>query len=177
MSWTRRFIYAFWAFVIIMLLWQAYVYNRNISRVDPLHPTQRQFFFYHTNAHAKVSPPEERTGPDVQQVAFTVEDNVPGPSNFTCHVTLRNKGHAKAVNVQVQVQPYRGTTVGDEDVGPASIKPINDQSALAQFGQWVSFPDLAPGETSTQSAVFFKQNGAHPGRNASPQIIFQPEKK
>ncbi len=177
MSWKKRFFYSFWAFIVIMLGWQAYQYNAKISKADPLHPTQEHFFFIHTNAHLVVIPPVAKDGPDVQQTRFTIEDNTPGASSFTCHVTLKNVGKAKAVNVQVNVRPYRGAPTGDVDVGRSSAAPVNDSDPIAQFGQWVSFPDLDPGQSDTETAVFTKQTGANFGRNTPADIIFEAEKK
>jgi hypothetical protein len=177
MTWMRRFKYTFAAFIIIMLLWEAYQYNEKISKVDPLHPTQQHFYFIHTNAHMTVAPPMRNDGPDVQQTNFVVENNTPGNASFTCLVTLKNKGKVKAVNVQVNVRPYRGAKIGSDDVGRTSSKPLDDGSPLAQLGQWVSFPDLASGASDTESAVFTKQTGVNFGNNPTPDIIFEPEKK
>jgi hypothetical protein len=176
MSWTRRFIWAFWIFVITMLLWQFYLYNQKISTPDPQHPTQEHYFFYQPKAGAPAVP-VTHDGPDVEQTAFRVEDDTPAPGNLTCHVTLKNDGKAKAINVQVRVRPYRGTIAGDVDMGRADLKPIGDDTAMSQFGQWVDFPDLAPDESSTQSVTFMKQAGGNYGHNPSPEIIFQAEKK
>lgn len=160
-----------------MLVWQAYQYNQKISAPDVQHPTDGHYFFYQPNPHAAAAAPVVTDGPDVEQTAFSVADNTPTTSNFTCSVTLKNKGKAKAVNVQVRVRPYRGQPVGDTDMGRTAITPISDDSAMGQFGQWVDFPDLAPGESSTQSVMFVKQVGGNYGNNPSPEVMFSPEKK
>jgi hypothetical protein len=178
MSWTRRLIWVFWIFVISMLLWQAYQYNQRLSAPDPQHPTDAHYFFYQPNPHANAAAaPAVADGPDVEQTAFSVEDNTPTSSNFTCSVTLKNKGKAKAINVQVRVRPYRGQPVGDLDTGRADLRPVDENSALSQFGQWVEFPDLAPGESSTQTVMFVKQVDGNYGNNPSPEVMFSPEKK
>ncbi|MEJ0000536.1 MAG: hypothetical protein WDO13_16080 [Verrucomicrobiota bacterium] len=97
---------------------------------------------------------------------------MPSTGNITCRVTLKNLGSAKAVNVQVEVRPFHGGTLGDEDVGPG-IKPVDDSSAVAQLSQWLTFPDLVPGESETESVTFPAQTGVHPGKNPSPQIVFE----
>jgi hypothetical protein len=175
MSWTRRFIWAFWIFVITMLFWEAYQYNQSISTPDPLHPTQEHFFFYQPTKGAAAAPVVS-DGPHVVQSAFSVTEDTTGP-NFTCRVTLKNTGKAKAVNVQVRVRPYRGQPFGNTDMGSVSPLPVSDDSAIAQFGQWVEFPDLAPGESSTQTVTFMKQIGGNYGNNPTPEILFAPEKK
>jgi hypothetical protein len=178
MSWTRRFIWAFWIFVIAMLLWQFYQYNQKISTPDPQHPTQEHFFFYQPKRGGDAAnAPVVTDGPNVVQAAFQIHDNTPTTSNFTCDVTLKNTGKTKAINVQVRVRPYRGQAAGDLDNGRANITPISDDSPLSQFGQWVDFPDLAPGESNTQSVTFVKQLDGNYGYNPTPEILFEPEKK
>jgi len=176
MSWTRRFIWAFWIFVISMMLWEAYQYNEKISQPDAQHPTDGHYFFYQPNPQAAAAAPVNLDGPVVEQTSFTVQDNNPTTSNFTCNVTLKNKGKTKATDVQVRVRPYRGQPIGDVDMGRTDTKPIDDDSAMAQFGQWVDFPDLAPGESFTQSVTFVKQAGGNYGDNPTPEITYSPEK-
>jgi hypothetical protein len=176
MSWTRRFIWAFWIFVVIMLLWQFTNYNAKIS-APPDHPTQGHFFFYqHTDADAAAGAADHQ-GPFVEQTSFSVEDNTPNSTAFTCHVTLKNTGKAKAINVEVCVRPFRGTLDGDPDNGPNTDKLLDDNSPRAQINQWITFPDLGPGESSTQSAVFMKQGASVYGNNPKAEIVYQPEKK
>ena len=101
---------------------------------------------------------------------------MPATGSFTCKVTLKNLGHAKAAGVQVSVRPFRGTRTGDEDVGQSPYHTRSDNSALAQFGQWLNLPDLGPGESSTQSVIFLSRPGVEPGSNPSPEITFTSEK-
>jgi hypothetical protein len=182
MSWTQRLIWAFWIFVVIMLLWQFYDYNKKISTPDPAHPTQDHYFFYMPKpggAQAAAGGPAEHDGPFVEQTGFTIEDNTPTSVSFTCHVTLKNTGKAKATGVQVEVRPYRGTLISDGDDGGArnSTATLPDTDPLAQISQWVTFPDLDPGESSTQSAVFMKQGSHEYGSNPKAEVVFEPEKK
>jgi hypothetical protein len=176
MSWTRRFIWAFWIFVVVMLLWQFYQYNQKLSTPDPTHQTQDHYFFYQPTPGAAAAP-VEHGGPFVEQTGFRVEDSTPTGSSFTCHVTLKNTGKAKAINVEVCVRPFRGTLDGSEDAGLNTNKLLSDDSPRAQINQWITFPDLAPGESSTQSAVFMKQGASEYGSNPKAEISFTPEKK
>ncbi len=169
--------WAFWIFIIVMLIWQFLSFNQKLDTPDPQHPTQNHFFFYQPSHAAAAATPVVHDGPYVVQTSFRVEDNTPSDTSFTCHVTLKNSGKTKATNVQVCVRPYRGTLDGDVDVGPNVNKPIKDDSPRAQINQWVSFPDLAPGESSTQSAVFMKQGASEYGVNPRAEISFTPEKK
>jgi len=175
MSWTRRFIWAFWIFVIVMLCWQLYTCNDKLAQ-DAAKPKQQHFFFYQATKE-KVAA-SEHAGPYVEQTGFNVEDNTPVSGAFTCHVTLTNKGKAKAINVQVSVKPFKGAAAFSDQNGPNSDATLSDQDPNSQISQWVSFPDLDAGQSSTQSVVFTKPNSAlNYGNNPKPEIVYQPEKK
>ncbi len=177
MSSTRVLIIAFWVFIGGMLLWQFHNYNQGIE--EDAAKQQDHFYFYNTNtANTPQAPPKVVDGPDVQQVAYHVDMNQPGPGSFTCHVTLKNLGTVKAVDLQVLVRPYYGSSRGDPDNPNIKVPsgPIPDSDPLAQLGQSVSFPDLAPGESNTQSVTFIRQGSINPGVNANPQISFLADK-
>jgi hypothetical protein len=175
MTRTRKWIIAFWIFIGFMLLWQFYDYDKGLTQEAAAHPKQQQFFFYHTNA-APIGPTVvQHKGAYVEQTRFTVEQNVPGTGSITCHVTATNKGLAKATGVEISVHPYRGTRLGDEDVGRSPLTNLPDSDPRAQLNQWVPFPDLDPGESNTQSVVFISQSGVTPGGNPKPDILFQAE--
>jgi hypothetical protein len=170
--------WAFWTFIVVMLLWQFYLYNQKLSAPDPAHPDRAHFFFYMpSKAAGTKGVPGAHDGPYVEQTAFSVSDNTPTSGSFTCHVTLKNTGKAKAIDVEVRVRPFRGTSLNDVEDDKGETPPMDDNSPMAQFGQYVAFPDLAPGESSTQDAVFIKQPGGNYGKNPSPEIIYAPEKK
>lgn len=175
MSWTRRFIWAFWIFVITMLLWQAYQYNAKIS-APAEHPTPEHFFFYqHTG---KAAGPVEHDGPFVEQTGFDVLDNTPTDTSFTCRVTLKNTGKAKAINVGMSVSPFKGALAENvDDGGRNDSRKLSEADPLTQIKQWVSFPDLDPGQSVTQSVVFTKVGSSEYGTNPKPQIVYEPEKK
>ena len=174
----RKLIVAFWIFIVIMLLWQFYTYDQGLKEASIDHPQQEHFYFFHTNAASATPTQAHIDGPDVEQTIYTVEENAPSPGSFTCHVTLKNIGNAKAVGIQVAVHPYRGTRTDDEDVGPNTQQTtiLNDNDFRAQMVDWVTFPDLAPGESSTQSVVFLSRDDVKPGPNPKPEILFQAEK-
>jgi len=190
MSRTKKLIFAFWVFIVIMLLWQFYTYNESLKRQAIDHPRQTQFFFIHTNAALVVAAPVQQTGPDVQQVGYSIEGSTPSDGNFTIHATLKNVGKTKAVAVQLHVRPYRGMRLGDEDVGNSPLRILPEDDPLSQYGTWVSFPDLAPGESNTQSVIFLDHQGAtpvvpgksdlgvpgQPMEKLTPEIIFDTAK-
>jgi len=190
MTRTTKLIIAFWVFIVVMLLWQFYNYNESLKQQAVDHPKQTQFFFIHTNAPPVAPSAVQKNGPDVQQVSYTVEDNAPTNGSFTVHVTLKNLGNAKAVGVQIHIRPYRGMRLGDEDVGNSPLRILPDDDPLSQYGTWVSFPDLAPGESSAQSVIFLSHQGAtpvvpgvsslgipgQPLEKLTPEIVFDTEK-
>jgi len=178
MSWTRRFIWAFWICLGVLICWNLYSCNDKIEKTAAAQAKPDHYFFYqptHTDAVAATAVHESAY---VEQTKFTVEDNTPSESAFTCHVTLKNTGQTKATSVEVCVRPFRGTLDGSEDNGPNVNKPLADDSPRAQINQWVAFPDLAPGESSTQSVVFVKDGpSSNYGENPRAEITFLPEKK
>jgi hypothetical protein len=174
---TRKLIIAFWVIVGSMLIWQLYSYNQGMNQAEAAHPTQTQFIFLHTNA-APASPVVVRSNKaDVEQTRFVVQPETPSAGSFTCLVTLKNVGLAKATDVQICVRPFRGASNFDEDVGhQASTGPIPDDDPISQFNDWLSFPDLAPGESDTRPIEFTDRTDYRPGANPKPQIIFKTEK-
>jgi hypothetical protein len=176
MTTIRKLIIAFWIFIVVMLLWQFHTYNQGLAQDAVTHPQQEHFYFLPSNA-APVAPAQvHHDGAFVEQSNYSTENNVPASGSFTCHVTLKNVGNAKAVGIQISVRPYRGITTGNQDAGNSPLVILNDNNPLAQMGQWLSFPDLAPGETSTQDVVFLGRSGVLPGMNPNPEIIFETAK-
>ena len=185
MSNMGKLITAFWVFVCGMLIWQFYSYNQHATEEAAAHPRQEQFFFYNTNT-APVVPPAPRIpdGPFVKQIANSFENNEPNQGNFIYLVTLKNVGNAKAVGVQVLARPFAGISTGNDDGGDSTLihRPGGGGAAalnsnpMADYGQWISFPDLAPGQSDTENAIFLEQGGMNPGGNPAPQILFKSEK-
>ena len=177
MSRTRQAIIAFWVVIIFLLLWQFHTYNTGMTKQETEHPAQQHFYFYHTNA-APVAPSiVHRDGADVEQTGFDVQMNTPYAGSFTCQVTLKNLGTAKATGVQVNVRPFRGVALGDVDNGHTLPGSLNDNDPVSQIGQWVTFPDLGPGEAATETAVFLRRQDHSPGTNPQPEILFDTETK
>jgi hypothetical protein len=185
-----KWIAAFWVIVIGLLLWQFYSYDKGLDQDAIDHPQQTHFFFFKSNSPPVAPIPVQKNGPDVQQVGYRVAENVPANGNFTVYVTLKNLGNAKAAGVQVHVRPYRGMRLGNEDVGNSPLSILPEDDPLSQYGEWVYFPDLAPGESNTQSVSFLSKVGAtpvvmgvsdtgipgQPMEKIVPEIIFGPEK-
>jgi hypothetical protein len=92
-------------------------------------------------------------------------------------VTVKNVGQKKATGVQVSVRPFHGARYGNDNVGHAPVGILPDTDRRAQIENWLAFPDLAPGEQSTQSTVFLKQVGLDPGTNPNPEIDFKTVKE
>jgi hypothetical protein len=176
MTLTRRLIIAFWAFIVIMGIWEFYTYNQGVNQATLDHPQQAHFYFFHTNGPPVAPSQVHANGADVEQTAFVVQDNTPSRGNFTCLVTLKNLGNAKATGIQVNVRPYRGVSKSDDDVGRSDTTVLSDNDPTSQFGQYIPFPDLAPGESSTQSVSFLSRDDYKPGKNPNPDIIFETEK-
>lgn len=178
MSRTRMLIISFWVFIGCMLLWQFYTYDHGLTQASIDHPRQTQFWF--TNSSASTAPTPSKApihdGADVEQTGFSIVDGTPSAGSMTCYVTLKNTGNAKAVDVQVQVRPFLGASNYDEDVGQQKVVVVTEDNPISQINQWVSFPDLAPGESSTQSAVFLSRTYSVPGKNPQPKILFETAK-
>ncbi len=174
-----RWLYAaFWLIVGTMLFLQFQSYNKHLDQaIAAAGPKQQHFYFFNgaTNAADTTEAPPKPDVANVKQVGFSCQDNTPSQGNFTCHVSLKNYGTLKATGIQIQVSPYRGIVLNlDNDNEPPQV--ISDTDPLVQYNQWVSAPDLAPGETESVDAVFLAHPGYSPGNNPNPQIIFHAEK-
>ncbi len=177
MSKTRMAIWAFWIFIIGMMIWEFYSYNQDLTQQAHDHPADGHFFFYHKDPKAVPKPEQmEHNGPFLTQTGFTVEPGVPNYASFTCHVTVKNIGTAKATNIQVCVRPFKGIKVGDEDLSNKPLQTLPDSDPTSLIDQWVTLPDLAPGQSASQSAVFYNKPGFNPGRNPDPLMRFEAEK-
>jgi len=169
----RWVIVFFWLFVAVMLLKTFLDSEAKRKEEIVLHPEQKQFFF--TPPPGQAAPVVPSANADVQQTAFAVQEETP-PGNFTCTVTVQNVGSKKAENVQVRVRPYRGSSTGSTELGHGRFHLLDENDPLSQMGSWVSFPDLAPGASATQSVVFLNQFNVNPGKNPKPEITFETAK-
>ncbi len=102
-----------------------------------------------------------------------VAKDTPTPGNITCKVTLKNVGNAKATCIQINVRPYKGSSTYDEDVGYQKVIVLCDDDPISRYGQWLDFPDLKPGESSTKSVSFLAHPPFKPGNNPKPDIVFK----
>jgi hypothetical protein len=166
----------FWVFVTAMMLKQCH--DMNVQRDEAAAQAPHEFFFNQpsTSKITPMPPPPPSSDADVEQVGFVVQDDTPVPGNFTCNVTLKNLGQKTATGIQIAVRPFRGARYGNDNVGHAPVGILPDSNPLAQRQAWLAFPDLAPGEQSTESTVFPKQVGIEPGSNPNPEIDYQSAK-
>ena len=171
----RWLLILFWVFVGIMLLKSCYDSEMARERAAELHPQQRHFFFAVPSAPAAPSPVVASSEAKVMQTGFEVQPDTPGAGSFTCQVTLKNVGGTTARNIEVHVRPFRGVRPGSMEIGPLRA-PLAEDDPLSQYGSWVSFPDLAPGQSATESATFFDHPNLEPGRNLDPEIVFTTDK-
>lgn len=170
---------AFWIFIGVMLLWQFMSYNHHLDNVAAVQAQQdNHFYFYPPGQGPKpnsVTANPKQDGADIRQTDYAVDQDKPTPGYLTAHITLKNIGTMKASNVQVMVRPYHGATVGNPLIG-TDAHPLADSDPRSQIGQWVAFPDLAPGDSATETYVFYGQGDLEPGSNPNPQILFQSDK-
>ena len=175
MTTTRKVVIGFWIFIVISLLWEFYNYNQGLSQQAIDHPTQQHFYFLHTNA-PPVTVAQVRDAPDIIQTSFTVTPDTPAKGSFTCNVTLKNVGTKPATGIQICVRPFRGANFNDPDVGGPRGGILDDDDPISMISDWLSFPDLGPGQSSTRTDVFLARPGIPTGVNPKAQIIFETAK-
>ena len=177
----RWLIAVFWIVVIGMLLKQCWVEQQQQATTDSEAPKPPQHFFFIPQPvpHALPSAPTPTLGPAVLQTKFVVHPDSPGRGMFTCDVTLTNEGETIAHGVQIYVRPYRGIYEGNDSLGGGhtpKFQKLPDDDPLSQFGTWLNFPDLKPGETAMESTTFLNHPNVLPGLNPNPQINFEAPK-
>jgi hypothetical protein len=175
MTTTRKVIIAFWIFIVIALPWEFYNYNQSLNKQATDHPVQQHFYFFHTNAPTATAA-QVHNGPNVVQTSFTVQPDTPARGSITCSVTLKNTGNEPATSVQVCVRPYRGVSTINIDVGGGRGEVLKDDDPISMLSDWLAFPDLAPGQSSTETDIFLARPGLPTGLNPTPQIIFETAK-
>ena len=174
---TRWLIVVFWVVVTALLLHECM--QEDAIRVQQGNAEKkRQYFFVPPiNAPKPASTPAPPViGADVRQVSFTTKLNTPGTGSFTCYMTVRNVGLSPATSIRAYMRPYRGAGYGDLDIGTKKFHILKDTEPLSQYGAWVTFPDLKPGESNTQSAVFYDHPNVKAGYNPNPEINFETAK-
>ena len=183
MNWWRTLTVAFWIFVGVMLAWQAYNFNNKVEVASKHNPEKH--YFYNPGAVQPAAP--KAPAPDVRKVDYKVIHDSPQPGDFTVEFTVKNVGNVAATAVMADIRPYRGILLGDSDNGHAhgapsaessrGVAPISDTDPAAQLGKWVTIPDLAPGQSSTNSVVFIDQPDKTPNEdNPQLDITFEPVK-
>jgi len=158
-----------------MLLWQFHTYNHHLEQRDAAAPKHEGPYIFNAQTMAPPPPPKPDVA-DVRQVGFNAEEGKPSPGQFICHVTLQNIGKVKATHVQIMVSPYHGAWVGAPNGTDEDAHVVNSSDAAYTVSQWLSFPDLAPGEKVTRDITFYNQYGLRPGNDERPQIQFESEK-
>ena len=171
MSW---FYLCFWVFVLGMLFWQFQNYNSNLTHEYASRPAKEEHFFYYTNHMAHPQP--AINGPILKQISYSLQYNSPGAGMITARFTVQNTGNVKARNIVMQIFPYQGgVRGGDVDDGHTKAQYMNANDPIVQINQSVNLPDLAPGETTLQTASFYAQTDVTPGDNPVPQFTFTPD--
>lgn len=155
-------------------MWQAYTYEINTEKIQDAKP--QHFFFDPSRDNKSTTVDPNLHAADVRQTGYTItNDSI--AKNFTSHIVLTNKGNAKAVGVQVFIRPFHGAVVDVSRNGDGGLpRKLSDYDPLAQQGQSIGAPDLAPGESCTVSATFMSQPNIILSSNPSPQITFETEK-
>ena len=170
----RWAIVVFWVIVLFMIV-KSCRDSEEIRHNEAVAHPQEQEFFYTTpppGVNAPAATPTAEATADVRQITYSVQKDTPTTGDFTAQVTVKNVGGKKAVNVQVHVRPYRGAAIDSSDIGPV-LPPLTENDPLSQYGSWITFPDLAPGESSTATAVFLTSPRMAFGKNSKPEIVFQ----
>jgi hypothetical protein len=66
---------------------------------------------------------------------------------------------------------------GSGAAGDAAGSSHDDDDPISQLGEWVTIPDLAPGQSDSESAVFLDQPNKRPNDdNPQLEIHFEPVK-
>lgn len=179
MTRTQKLIALFWVFIGGMLIWQFSSYNHAVVQQAIDHPKPAHYFFDGSSQQPDSVAPSLRAA-NVQQIGFLTQNDTPSAGSFTAQVILKNVGNTKATGVQVFVRPYRGILVNpngrQRSNDDFNTLPLSENDPLSQFGQWVTFPDLDPGQENTQNVIFLSRSGIGPGKNPQPQIIFETER-
>ena len=168
MTTTRWLIVAFWA---VMFLIGAFYVVESVMKPPP--PPVPEKHWFPPPLPGSV-PSAASANADVRLAAYVLKP-VPNSSTFTVDVTVKNVGQKKATGVQVKVQPYVGTMdTNKAEPGPDEIPDQPGGDPMATVVQWVTFPDLPPGQTSTQTLTFSMRGDATPAQSQPhAQVQFQ----
>ena len=166
MTTTRWIITAFWAVMILVGL--TYAIESILAPPPPVAPEKHWF-----PAPLPSSTTTTSAGADVRMTHY-IESNA-GISLFNVAVTLKNFGQKKATGVQIKIFPY---TIGrdmDPNVhGPDEMPVTHGQGDILQTAsQDITFPDIAPGDSSTQTVSLpMRSDGDPSDSQPKPEIQF-----
>jgi hypothetical protein len=168
MTTTRWLIAAFW--VAMFLVGAFYLVQSLLAPPPPPVPEKHWF----PPPLPGSVPPAASPNADVRLAAYVMK-KVPNSSTFNVDVTVKNVGLKKATDIQVKIQPYNGTMdTSTTQHGPDEIPDLPKGDPMATVFQWVTFPDLPPGQSSTQTLTFSMRDDAEPAESLpNPQVQFQ----
>jgi hypothetical protein len=165
---TRWLITGFWIVILVLGVKAFYDFNSKVS-ATPAVPEQHWF----PPGMPGSEPAAKPNVADVRLIHY-VPHVAPGAMSFTADVVVQNFGMKKATGIQVRVQPYVGNTENSKTApGPDEIPNLSGGDPMVNVFQWVDFPDLAPGATSTQTITLSRRSDADPAQSFKPQVVFQ----
>ncbi len=163
---TRWAIAAFWTILIVMGGYYAVYYAMLPPPPQPPEP--------HWFPPAPGTPAPPAPNAEVKLMHY-VEHTTPGSAEFSVDVTVQNVGGKKATAVQVTVHPYVGNTDVDKSQnGPDEIPNQMGGDPMRLVVQNLSYPDLDPGQSATQSFTLPMRSDADAAqRDDKAQVVFQ----
>jgi hypothetical protein len=166
---TRWAIAAFWTILIVMGAYYAIYY----AMLPAPAPVPEQHWF----PPAPGAPPPPVADADIHLTHY-VAHITPGSAEFSVDVTVQNVGAKKATGVQVTVHPYVGNMDVDKSQnGPDEIPNQMGGDPMRFVTQNLSYPDLDPGQSATQSFTLPMRSDADAAqRDDKPQITFESAK-
>ena len=168
MTTTRWMIAAFWAVMIVIGL--TYAVESILAPPPKVVPEKHWFPAPLPSANAASS-----ASADVRMTHY-IESSA-GISTFNVEVTLKNFGRKKATGVQIKIFPYTvgsDTNVEPHVHGPDEMPLTHGQGDILQTAfQYITFPDIAPGDSSTQTVSLPNRSDADPSDSQpKPEIQF-----
>jgi len=158
-------IVAFWVFIVLALIWQFHSYNNKLETDAEAHPAPQHYW---GPLAATYAPPPPAKVAKVQEKAYWVTSDPTGQM-FTVHLTLINVGGSKATGVTANVNPYNGALNYDPDSGGHQS---TSGRVTGGIGQWISFPDIDPGQSDTETADFVGTYNPSTMTDPTPKIVF-----
>jgi hypothetical protein len=165
---TRWAVVAFW--VVMMLIGVYSIFDYTAKPAPPPVPEKHWF-----PPPLPGSVPARRSPDALVKLTHYLAHIKPGATSFDVDVIVQNVGSKKATGVVVLVHPYVGTRDTDKKaIGPDEIPMQQGGDPLAAVTQTLTYPDLKPGETGTQSFTLPIRFDADPAqRDDKAQVMFQ----